>query len=69
MALELWQMAQIKRVLNTFCRQHQVGLDHDEALEACNKLLRAAANDIDDPQQLYEHLCDSMHSQFSKAER
>jgi hypothetical protein len=57
MTIEVWQMVQIKRVLDTFCSEHQVKPDDAAALEACDQLLGATLREIDNAEQLFDHLC------------
>lgn len=57
MTIEVWQMVQIKRVLDTFCNDRKVEQDDAAALEACNKLLSATPREIDSAEQLFDHLC------------
>ena len=60
MAIEVWQMVQMKRVLDAFCSRNQVEPDDDAALKACNDLLRSTQPGIDDADELFDHLCNSI---------
>ena len=56
MTVEVWQMAQIKRVLDTYCSERQLDLDDAAAVDACNHLLGATSREIDNADQLFDHL-------------
>ncbi|WP_430256866.1 hypothetical protein [Neorhizobium sp. DAR64872/K0K18] len=60
MAIEVWQMVQIKRALDAYCEHLQVSGDDALAIEACNQMIGATPVEIDDPEQLFHHLLRSM---------
>lgn len=60
MAIEVWQMVQIKRALDAYCAHLQVSGDDALAIDACNQMIGATPVEIDDPEQLFHHLLESM---------